>query len=435
MLIKFKKKSLIIVLIYMQVLLPSLLRGVCVNFGIPLSIPLVNYTLQGLILVLFMLNFRRSNARYISRNWIFIFLGICLIILCSFMNFLIGGIPLKQYVKGLFDFLHMITFMIIVMCVVDFEDYNKVGNLVIWIVIINAVFMVYQYIFMGLIQDKLGGIFGNSNGSNGIENTFFCIGLIILIVRCLYNEIKISKLLMYCLITACIAGLAEITIYFFEMGILIFAAIILNKQDKIKIKAILKSLAIIIGFSIVAIIGFKVLVILFPTKARFLKLSNVLEYIGASKGTTGVYEISRARAIQQMSDMFLNNTYNKLLGLGIGYTVEGSHFFYLYSNLQYQWFSTAITVLESGYFGIIIRISIFIFIFIKAGKIKKRTENIELKKWSLIAQLMSIFTVILFFYNNTIENKYDSFLLGFFLASYGCYVKKREFSQRTTRKK
>ncbi len=366
------------------------------------------------MLILYFIKFRFR----VKRENKFILVGLSILLIISMLNLIVSDIPPLQYFRGLFDYLHVFVFMILVSCTMSLDDYDTIGNCIIGIVAIDVVFVVYQYFVLGLVQDQLGGLFGNSAGCNGIQNTFCIIGLIILLSKYLHGKTSIKKLIVYCLATVCIAGLAELTAYFFEVFILIATAFIVNR-NKIDVKTILKYLAISIAGIIGVIVGFKILVMIFPTKARFLDFRNVLEYIGASDSGTGVYEISRVKAISQISNLFLHSAYTKLFGLGLGYTTEGGAFFSQYSNLQYQWFSTAVTMLESGYLGVIIRALILVYIFFSTGKKSRNTNDSTLKQWYMVTQLTVVYTAIIFFYNNTLENKYDSYLLGFYLATYG----------------
>lgn len=413
MVLRVKKKSIIRALVYIQLLLPSLLRGLVVNYGFPISVNVINYiTTTALILLILV-----KGIKNINKSFKLILGGMLVLLMIGVINYIINMTPVTQFYRGTFDYFHVWIIMLIVGMLFRKEDFDYLGNIVVKISYINALIMLIQYFVLGLVQDKLGGIFGNDNGCNGIQNTFYCIGLIVIITDYIYGRKKLKSVIGYCAITAVTAGIAEITIYFFEMVIIVIGAILLVRNKGVSVKGLIRTMGVLVAFVVIAVVGVRVLFYLFPTKVRFLQYSAILDYLGASKGQTGVYDISRIHAISDMKDKFLLNWWSQIFGLGIGYTQIGGTFYLRNAAIPYYWFTSASTVLESGFLGVLFRLGSFVYVFCVASAAKKKNA---IDKYAVIAQLTAGFSMILFFYNSTIDNKYDSFLLGAYLATYIC---------------
>lgn len=407
------KRKLNTTLVILLMFAPSLLRGLVINYSVPISIPLFGY---GILSILIFAAFKTPKAMRNETTKI-TGIGIFLLFAISFINLIRGNYPLEHYIQGLLTYFHFFVFFIVTSLLLNQKTFEKISRLLLWIIGIDFGFILYQFFVLGLNQDKLGGLFGNSNGCNGIQNTFSCIGLILVMVWYLNKKCKLSNMILYCVVTAVMAGLAEITMYFFEMPIIIVFAILLNANKKLSVKEILRLLLFLILFIVALYIGVRVLFLLFPTKARFLELSAILEYLGGDGGGTGVYRISRLHAISQMQELFLNNGVDAVIGMGIGSTGLSSAFYQSYSELQYNWFSSATTVLETGVLGIAFKAIFFGYIFLKANRYKKM-DNPGLKEMCLISQLVVIYAIIMFFYNNTLENVYDSYMIAGFLTAF-----------------
>ena len=411
--LKISKKKLNIVFVALLMFAPSLLRGLVVNYNAPISISVIGYTVLCLLIIAALTT---SNSKK-TKTFKITTIGIMLLLGISGINFVRGDYTVTQYFQGLLTYFHFFVFYIVAAVLLNKKSFDKISRTIILIIGIDAIAILYQFFFLGLKQDKLGGLFGNANGCNGIQNTFSCIGLILVTVWYLDRKCKLSQMILYCAVTAVMAGLAEITMYFFEMLIIIVFAVLLNANKKMTVKEISRILAFLLLFVFVFYVGVRVLFLLFPTKVRFLQVSAILEYLGGKNGGTGVYKISRLHAVSQMKELFLNNSLDSAIGMGIGSTGVSSTFYRSYSNLQYNWFSSATTMLETGFIGVIFKMLFFGYIFWKAQSYKK-INNPELNEMCSISQLVVIYAVIMFFYNNTLENIYDSYLIAGFLASF-----------------
>lgn len=406
------KKLLLFLMFYMP-----FLRFFTANFGIFYQLTKLAYPLFVMIVVLGLYFSKRKNRNYGQLiNWLkwIVVLQVCLAI----VSFLINMYSLSQFLYGIYYHLRLPVFCILLIIFFEEKDVETVNEFIIKVVYVDAIFMTYQFLFMGLRQDFLGGLFGNTQGCNGIQNVICCLGLAIIISKYLYRKLNLHSLLFYVLVTCYMAAIAELTIYFIEVLLVFLIVFIIEKIRKISIR---KAIMLLVG-SMAVIIGFALLIRYFPTKARFLNFEEILKYLGATD--SGVYAVSRIHGIGQIKRVYMNEGILPFFGLGLGRTLEGTPFYTMYGRINYVWFSSTLLMMESGYLGVIIRIFILVVSGVKAYTNFRETEK-NRKIPHLICFLMSVLSIIWFFYNNTLDDKYCVYIIAYAL-SVSSIMKKEE---------
>jgi hypothetical protein len=398
------KKMLLLFLFYMP-----FLRFFTANFGTLYSLARLSYPIF-IIFIVLGLYFGRNEVGIWGNltNWIkaIIFFQICF----AMISFAINVYSLNQFFYGLYYHLRLPLFIILLIVFIEKTDVDKINDFIIKIVYVDAVFMTYQFLFMGLRQDFLGGIFGNTQGCNGIQNIVCCIGLSIVVSRYIYKEINLRSLLSYVLVTCYMAAIAELTIYFFEIIVVLLISFAVAKEQRISMRKVI----MIFAAGMAVIVGFALLFRYFPTKARFLNIDEILRYLGADD--SGVYSVSRIHGISQIKNAYLNDGVLPYFGLGLGRTLEGTPFHTMYGRINYTWFSSTLLMMESGYFGVFIRL--FMLFILGTGSYRNlRETNDETKRaLHLMSFLMAILSVIWFFYNSTLDDKYCVYMIAFALS-------------------
>ena len=408
------KKFLLLLMFYMP-----FLRFFTANFGIlypltKLACPLL------IILVVFGLYFNKYKKKKRNYGKLTNWLKLVILLQVSFalISFLVNLYPVGQFFYGLYYHLRLPVFCILLIIFFELTDVNRVNRFVIKVVYADAVFMTYQFLFMGLRQDFLGGLFGNTQGCNGIQNVICCLGLAITLSKYLYRKKSLRSFLCYIFVTCYMAAIAELTIYFAEVILALLVSFVVGKKRRISMR---KAIMLFVG-GITVIAGFALLIWYFPTKARFLSVEEILKYLGAED--SGVYTVSRIHGISQIRKAYMDDGLLAFLGLGLGRTLEGTPFYTMYGGINYTWFSSTLLMMESGYVGVAIKLFVLVAFGIKAFKNFKETEK-DKKNLHLMCLLMAIFSILWFFYNNTLDDKYCVYIIAYAL-SISSIIKKEE---------
>lgn len=395
-------------LMYFLMFYMSFLRFFTVNFG-------VLYQLTNLAIVFFIavtvwgLYFSKNKmtSKIVPLSMVRVIMIISIIV--ALIAYLYYGYSLMEFLNGVYYHLRLPVFLILCSIFFDVRSVEKLNDFIVKVVYIDAAFMTYQFLFMGLRQDFIGGIFGNTQGCNGIQNVFCIIGLVILVAQYLYKKSTIKALVLYIAVTCYMAAIAELTIYFVEVAIIFLISFLVVKQKGLSMRKVLVAAVGVLGIAV----GFWLLVKYFPTKVRFLNPEEILLYLG--KDNSGVYTISRIHGISQVSNVLMNDNIQRIIGFGMGRTLEGTQFYAQNGRLNYVWFSSALTMMEMGYIGVLSKLLIFIAIGAES-LISIRRTNISEKYMYLICFIMSILCGLLFFYNNTLDDKYCIYLIAYTLS-------------------
>ena len=407
------KKSNLLVLIIIGVIIygPLLSRFFTENFGISYSIK-VFFDIISIVMSILGIFVLLAN-KYILNNiifkmWLFLMLILGIVIFASTLR---NGISnFKIYSEGLFPLIRYALAIFIGVIFVQKSQIIKLFNFKEFLLIVNVLVMLIQYVFMGLEQDDIGGTFGNTAGVNAIQNVL-CI-YVVIYELCMFVNKKssIKRLLFYLFITLCIASLAEITVFFGEL-ILIFGCFILfSKQIDF-----LKKIIILFGSILVLFLGVRFYLIIFPDRAFLLSWNNILNYLGfnTAYGNTGVYTISRIRPFYQLKNFFMMNNHTFWLGLNINVVSKSSLFYSLYNlRLHYDWFSSTIVFLEIGFLGVLCFLSTW-FLYLITGILCKNKNM-----WTYFGIFLSLINFILFFYNDSLTNMYTAYFIGIMSSIY-----------------
>ena len=406
-----KNNSILLIIIGVIIYGPLLSRFFTDNFGISYSIKVLFDIISVVMAVLgvfILLANKYTQKNTIFKLWLFLMLIFGIVI---FMSTLRNGIlNFRMYLEGLFPLIRYILAIFIGVIFVQKNQIIKLFNFTEYLLIVNVLVMLIQYVFMGLKQDIIGGTFGNSAGVNAIQNVL-CIYVVIYELCMFLNEkSSIRRLIFYLLVTLCIAALAEITVFFGEL-ILIFVCFILFSK---KI-GFLNKISILLGSILLLFIGIRLYLIIFPNRAFLLSWNNILDYLGVdvAYGNTGVYAISRIHPFYQLKNFFMMNSHTFWLGLNIDVISKTSLFYSLYDlRLHYDWFSSSIVFLEVGFLGVLCFLSTW-FLYLITGILYKYKNT-----WTYFGMLISLINLILFFYNDSLTNMYTAYFIGIISSIY-----------------
>ncbi|PEQ95220.1 hypothetical protein CN481_05035 [Bacillus sp. AFS006103] len=356
--------------------------------------------------------------------------GLVLISILLYLGSLVIGIILNSVspllilwaMRNTFRFF---VFFIACICFLEASDINKIFNLLYKLQIINFILSLYQHFYLGLYQDRLGGIFGTQVGSNQYSNIFFCIILIHSVVSYLHKKATFTHMAFVILSTVILAVFAELKFYYIEMVIIIFLSLLFCRPNRKTFTLVLLSIfAVILGLNIlknVAPLSYSVLT----------NYTNLMSYADISG--IGGYNLSRINAFQQINHMFFNNNILlNLFGFGFGNAEMSSvsplltsDFYQQYGYLNYRWFAQQMQFIQTGYVGVALFLFFFISILICSLKIRKQmTGN---KEYIAYIGVLVPILIINNWYNNAIST--DVAYLTFFSLSVVAVIYKKQLKR------
>lgn len=380
----------------------TLLEG-SVSIFIPQIHPIFYLTdLLNVVLFLVMVVRRRFSKLFNSslRGFIICFalFGLCAIsgIIINFSNIALHLWGIRRIFANLIFFLA---------CVLFEHSYElKFINKLFWI---NLAVSIIEGI-LGYRQDWVGGIYGIVRGNvNGPLNLLLIIIMTKIILDFINKEANFKQTFFIGVALLGIATFAELKIFYVEIVILIALCSLVTKFS-------FRKLMLIVFGGIGAIVGIKLLFVLFPDiSPNMFTISNMWRYltnpggyVGQFAGDTG--DMNRLafwdKAMAQLPDMF-----DKLFGLGLGNTeyieVLGlkSQFYITHRALHYFMFPLPMILLQMGTFGMILYLMLFalLFLAIRKQKVIAEEETATLYQMAEVLCLMAFVITV-----------YDTSLLG-----------------------
>lgn len=424
--IRINKNNSFNCIIFFLIICPILSRFVIENFKIGDYSILIIMDIIAYLFVSLSMGFKSKRTAPIL--YLILIVAVC----CTLIGLLINGFALSLLFKGIRRYYRLFVAIhlgIIYFSANKWENFLKILHNMFYL---NGILMVIQFVFFGLKQDWIGGIFGNTPGCNGIQNVLFCIITIYYVVCFMYKRCSISKMVLHIILCILFASLAELTIYFFELVMIVgLAVLVCNKSVTVFIA---KKLPLILGSIILIIFGVFLYMKIFPERMFLLDFNNILNYLGAEEGTTGVYKISRIRVFSQLGNRFFDTNLSYLFGFGLGNCSNGSTFYRMFwDSLRYSEISSAIEFLENGMLGICLLAILLIYFLITNYSHIKKLDKTEFSIQIPFTFILSSLCIVWFFYNSVLTDIYTSYLIGLFLGG-GLGIMKGEIKKNDSQK-
>lgn len=271
---------------------------------------------------------------------------------------------------------------------------------------INVAVTMYQFFFMGLNQDYLGGIFGVDRGCNGYSVVFFTIMVIRSLLNYMNGKESVLKCFLWCGAALVIAAMAELKFYFVLFIFVLFVSAFVTKFSWRKVLlAILAAFLITVAGSVfTSVFG----------ESQQLSIARILELFTAESYASSE-DLGRFTALPIISKQILPKWSQKVFGLGLGncdtssFSICNTPFFQSYQGLHYHWISSAFLFLETGYIGLTMHLAFYIMCFITAYKKMKRGNRDDL--FCQIGMVMSLVCIVLVFYNSSLRTEAGYFAI------------------------
>lgn len=332
------------------------------NFNLP---NFIYYIADGLNIFVFFYTIQRfGNLRGIKGISVLKFL-LLIFVLDTAIGILGNGVSGGLAIWGMRNIYRYIIFMFSCLVSLYEEDIDFFINLLPKIYFLNFALTLFQFFFQGKRQDFLGGLFGIAQGCNGATTIFLNIFIAIAIAQYLEKKISLGKVAVYSIIYLIIAALSETKGNFIFFVVIVILALMISRKSRKTI-----------GFGLVSLIaifaGLYFLDLYFPGSAEFLfDWDKASFYMDASYfGTT---TFTRNAILQVANEHFFkDNLWLYLFGYGIGACDMSSYFtspFYAkYGYMNYRQFSSAMTILQTGYIGFVVYIALFVVVAVIAIK-------------------------------------------------------------------
>lgn len=282
---------------------------------------------------------------------------------------------------------------------------------------LNLACAAYQYHVLGYYQDLNNGAF-----SGGAYQDVFCAILFAYyFYKYIYREDKLWKLLFVGLSGLYIAVVEEEKFIFIEFAGIVAYYFLSTGFNFTKI--------MIMGVSIIA--GMISLPILNSINGQdsMEMLTSWDRFIGYATMVGYGYELPRLGSSVIISKLFFQVPIHDYFGLGLGMCEEASTisfidstFFDKWSWLHYMWFTFQIQFMQTGWIGIILYITYFIFILIANYKCKKDLPE-RLKHYSDFSIVMCFIGIALIWYTFSTRGYPGNFI--YFAMSVGLAVNRQ----------
>ncbi|BBK23517.1 hypothetical protein Aargi30884_24200 [Amedibacterium intestinale] len=201
------------------------------------------------------------------------------------------------------------------------EDFDIIVKIMYISQFINLLLVLFQYFVLKLHPDFCNGIFGFKEYDNAVQG-IFCLGIsIISIIYFIEGKWSAFKSFTMLVVTCAVCAFSEIKAYYVLLLGLVFLIIMLKFTQRSYRKKLIK---IIVMLLIVLVIGFILLMQIFPENVKFFfNIKDYIDYenygsiVGGGMGRLNVFSYINV-------NVFDNNPLRILFGNGIGYTLENN---------------------------------------------------------------------------------------------------------------
>ncbi len=405
--LKIEKRSFDSWLVWFIFFMPFLF-GTLTEF-LPLP-SLLRYTVDvawvGVLLLFFLkqkISVYRSSAS--------LFLWILLFFLYTLAIYLFNFQSPLYYLWGFRNNFRMYAFFIGCVVFLFKDEINKYIDWFDRIFFVNCAVALFQYFFLDLRQDFLGGIFGTQGGCNGWLNIFQVIVITKTIIFYLNRKETLRMTVIKSALALIIAALAELRFFFIEFGVIVAVAVLVTSFSWRKV--------VIIAVSAVSLfVGARLLVEIFPQFSEYMSLEAFYLSATSEDGYTSTGDMNRLTSLSMASDLFLKTDLEKIFGLGLGNCDYAESFGFLTSpfylenaDYHYTWLSTAFLFLETGVFGLVFFFGFFALVFVMAFRRQGKTDKI----YCQISMVTAVLCVLIGIYNSTLRTE-AAFMLYFMMA-------------------
>ena len=331
-------------------------------FKLPTTITYIS-DIVNLIILMYLLYYKRKSEAIAALNMRATIICVLLLFAVTLFTAAMNMVKPTLVIWSARNYLRFFPYFISTVVFEDQEGLNRKFRFLQVLQVLNVALTLYQFFYLKLSGDFLGGIFGTAKGCNGYTNIFLCIITIYSLFA--YSDAKRIRMLdlVFTLVSSlAIAAMAELKVFFLELVVIFLLYFLLSRGS-------LRKVVVIVSSVLAGYIGLMIFSAVFPQSMQFLtNIEGIMEY---GTGTGGGYSLGRIGAYSNINRLiFHDDLMLNLFGLGFGnceyssFPMFRSAFYNSYGYLNYRWFTNQIWFLQCGYLGIIAYLAVIVSIFI-----------------------------------------------------------------------
>lgn len=317
-------------------------------------------------------------------------------LLITTLSSIINMSGLLSYLWGLRMFLRYLGLFYLVTGTFKMKDVEKVKNWLYKAYYINLAVIGIQFFLLNINGDAISGIF-SSNG--GIVAYIFITSFIFTGDYC-QKRLKLSR---YCILMGAmlfIAVVAEIKLLYFVVPLCFYAGYTVYKKFSMSHIVTI----VVLYFSLIPLMTS--IMSLYYDEAYVNQVFDS-EYIeNETSHAYGFAEgigFNRNTCVAMCSDNILQDDLHKTIGYGLGSgsasTTFSTWIYKIHKRTTYHYFTASYVMVEGGWSGLILYLSIFVALLYRYWKVYKRTKDNIVKYWSGLGMLLSGVIYINLWYN------------------------------------
>lgn len=391
--LKISRKIISRNLIYLLIIYVCIYKFINTQLGAP---SFISYFIDLIMFFLIVINFKYLLFNKLRCYKTFLF-WVSTFLIFSIITLIIRQNNFLLFLWAARNNFRFFIFLLLSSILLEVKDIEKIFSILFRILWINVFVCTFQFFVQGYKGDYCGGLFGIEQGSNAYMNILLLTVTIISIVKYILKQKSFVSSSFIILACTYIASLSELKIYVIELAIIL---ILLFLFTRISFR---KLIIIFVGIFTVHI-AIKLIIFYNPQWQEFFNFSNIIENFTRTSGYTGSGDLNRFTGISTISDSFLINKTDLLMGKGLGsceyssFEFLTSEFYKNYYYLHYQWFYSTFMFIECGYIGLSLLIGFYIISFIYSTKLKKVYTG-RFNQYNIICQIFSICCIFLIFYD------------------------------------
>lgn len=365
-----------------------------------------------LVLMLFLLLSRRNIS--FKRTVVPVLIQVCIFLAYTLVVYVFrfqSPFYFLWGVRNLFRFFVAFFAFIAFLDETDVADWFRIVDILFWL---NIVLSVFQFVFLGIKQDDLGGIFGVAGGSNGYSLILFSVVIGKSVLSAFAGTEKMYSCVLKSVASLFVAAMAEMKFYFVVFLLLLAMASVFSRLSW-------KKFAVLV-IGALAAIGCSTLLVTWFGSDGVLNIHKLIE-LATKSSYSSAKDLNRLSAIPKLANTIVSQPVDQAFGFGLGncdtsaFAICNTPFYQRYSYLHYTWFSAAMLFLETGYVGLVLYGLFFVLIFRYAFRQRKVSGN---EVYCQLAMMMVVLSGILLFYDGSLRIEAAYMIYFVFAAPFIC---------------
>lgn len=418
---KIDKKSNVFnadTLIWFQIYYNIFVKFAIHNFKMP---TVLNYVSDTITIILFFVLLTGKKKIKITRQ------SICMCVVCAlfftwgYISLVLNGGNLLLYLWALRNYGRFFLWFFCCIHLLDFSKWETHITKLHYILYFNMMLMVFQYFVQNERMDYLNGFFGRYVGGNSAINTFIVALTAENIAALLSKKREFKKVLINILIMLVTCALNEIKIYFLELIMIVIIALLIDSKNTAT--HLFRFFKILVGFTLLAILGVFVFICLYPDFAENLNIEYFIYYSTRSFNSStliyhkGIPVVNRLTVYHIVNKYFLKDVISKICGLGMGAADTSVYisntFYHSYAPVSYSAFLYGLIFLENGIIGLSIYISFFLYVICESMRKKKSCFG---KYERIISGTVASLGIVMGIYNSALKIESSGYMFFVFLS-------------------